>query len=84
MDNDDGSNAEEFWAERIAIMQFDGGMKGMDAEHFAAIRTKRWCKQTGHAEPRGTRWFLFSKRLTGDEPIEPSRDPQIQADRGWW
>jgi len=81
---DDGSNAEEFWAERIAIMWIDGGMKGMDAEHFATVCTKKWCRRTGHAEPRGTRWFLLSKRLTGDEPIEPSLDPQIKADKGWW
>jgi hypothetical protein len=38
---DDGGKSEEFWAERIAIMWIDGGMKGMDEEHFATICTKR-------------------------------------------
>jgi hypothetical protein len=82
--DDDGSNAAEFWAERIAILWIDGGMKGMDAEHLATICTKKWCRRTGHAEPKDTRWQLLSKNVTGDEPIEPSRDPLIKADRGWW
>lgn len=81
---DDASNAAEFWAERIAIMWIDGGMKGMDAERFATILTRRWCQRTGWAEPSGTRWFLLSKGVTGNEPIEPSQDPEMKADKGWW
>lgn len=81
--DDDGSNAAEFWAERIAILW--ECMLGHEAEHFATVLTLRWCKRHGYAEPGGTRWRLFSAGLTGREPTEPGeKDPDIKPDRGWW
>jgi hypothetical protein len=82
-EDDDGSNAAEFWAERTAIMW--ECMKGYEAEHYAAIATKRWCRMTGHAEPKDTRWRLLSKGIAGNEPREPGeKAPDIQPDKGWW
>ncbi|WP_157766612.1 hypothetical protein [Caballeronia sordidicola] len=83
MEDDDGSNAAEFWAERTAILS--ECMDGADAQHYATVLTKRWCRKHGFTEPKETRWRLFSTRITGDEPTEPGASaPDIVPNKGWW
>jgi hypothetical protein len=83
MEDDNGENEAEFWAERTAILW--ECMKGFEAERFAAVLTLRWCKSHGYAKPSDTRWRLFAAGLTGREPTEPGKkDPDIKPDRDWW
>jgi hypothetical protein len=44
-------NAEEFFLERAAIMQYDAGMLRMDAELAALCLTRRWCDRHGIDHP---------------------------------
>ena len=48
----DDSSAVEFFMERMAIREVDGGMSRYQAEAFARADTRRWCSRTGNAEPR--------------------------------
>ncbi|MET3233798.1 UNVERIFIED_ORG: hypothetical protein ABIC54_006013 [Burkholderia sp. 1263] len=43
----DESDALEFWSERAAIMQFDGGCSQPDAEYFAAVLMRRYADRHG-------------------------------------
>jgi hypothetical protein len=41
----------EWWAERAAIMQFDGGMDRADADYAAFALTLAYCGRTGQTVP---------------------------------
>ncbi|MDR6412212.1 UNVERIFIED_ORG: hypothetical protein ABIC62_005712 [Burkholderia sp. 1595] len=43
----DESDALEFWNERAAIMQYDGGRSQPDAEYFAAVLMRRYAQRHG-------------------------------------
>ncbi|SEI14947.1 hypothetical protein [Paraburkholderia hospita] len=43
----DESDAMEFWEERAAIMQFDGGRSQPDAEYYAAVLMRRYAERHG-------------------------------------
>lgn len=55
----DCSNADEFLAERFAIMEYDGGMKRYDAEMHAIVATLRYCERTGATEPQNGRYRVY-------------------------
>ncbi|WP_320535264.1 hypothetical protein [Robbsia andropogonis] len=48
----DIEQADEFYAERMAIIEFDGCMPRHEAEHWASVATYRWCWRTGHPWPK--------------------------------
>jgi hypothetical protein len=75
----DDSNAVEFYEERVAIMHFDGGLKGYDAEHYARLATWRYCRRTGFDEPDSVVYRMLCRDLTGKEPVAPGTD---DADHG--
>lgn len=71
----DDSNAVEFYEERVAIMHFDGGLKGYDAEHFARVATWRFCRRTGFDEPDTVVYRMcVGTDMTGSEPTAPGTD----------
>lgn len=43
----DESDALEFWAERAAIMQYDGGRPQPDAEYYAAVLMRQYADKHG-------------------------------------
>jgi len=45
------SDAEEFFQERAAILQFDAGMVRHTADYYATARTYDYCQRTGSPEP---------------------------------
>ena len=45
-------SALEFFAERAAIMQYEGGLSRPDAEYYATVLTRRYCARTGIDEPK--------------------------------
>ena len=44
-------NALEFFAERAAIMQYEGGLSRPDSEYFAVVLMRRYCERKGIDEP---------------------------------
>ncbi|MEX3840283.1 hypothetical protein [Paraburkholderia sp. BR10882] len=44
-------NATEFFEERTAIMQFDGGIDPVDARYYAMVLTRLYCQQHKLTEP---------------------------------
>lgn len=46
------SDALEFYYERAAIIEYDGGRKRFDAEYAAAILTFAFCKEHGVTTPK--------------------------------
>lgn len=57
--NLDCSDADEFLAERMAIMAHDGGMKRYDAERHSMAATLRYCERTGATEPQDGRYRVY-------------------------
>ncbi|MDN7407979.1 hypothetical protein QZM42_05395 [Burkholderia vietnamiensis] len=55
----DCSDADEFLLERMAIMEYDGGMKRSDAELHAMAATLRYCERTGATELRDSRYRVY-------------------------
>lgn len=48
----DDANAVEFFPERMAIREVDGGMRRYQAEEWAMVDTRHYCRRTGIPEPR--------------------------------
>ncbi|MDR5813836.1 hypothetical protein QCE62_09585 [Caballeronia sp. LZ033] len=55
----DCSDADEFLLERMAIMEYDGGLKRYDAEMHAVAATLRYCERTGATEPQDGRYRVY-------------------------
>ncbi|SEC00870.1 hypothetical protein SAMN02787142_0712 [Burkholderia sp. WP9] len=51
--------AYEFFLERTAIREIEGGLKRFLAEGLAAVDTHRYCMRHGIAEPMDTRYRLL-------------------------
>ncbi len=63
MDSTEG--AMEFYEERAAIMQYDGGSKRYDAQLFAEHLTRQYCDRTGKPLPEHSAFrFSFSRGST--------------------
>lgn len=58
----------EWWEERAAIMQFDGGMSRADAQYAAFALTLRYCERTGQRLPYGR--YFYTHRLGEDAHLE--------------
>ncbi len=56
----------EFFMERCAIREVDGGLKRFLAEGLAAVETQRYCRKHGVSEPMDTRYRLLVKAYEGD------------------
>jgi hypothetical protein len=48
----------EFYEERAAIMEFEGGMSRADAERGAAVLTNRYCDRKGLERLKDTQFYL--------------------------
>lgn len=55
-------DATEFYEERAAIIQFDGGRKRHDAEYSAEHLTRKYCERTGKPLPTHTACFRMYTR----------------------
>lgn len=55
----DDASAIEFFMERMAIREVDGGMKRYQAEEWAMRDTRQYCQRTGTLEPRDGRYRAF-------------------------
>ncbi|SOE81315.1 hypothetical protein SAMN05446927_4593 [Caballeronia arationis] len=61
VDENENEDAAEFFLERAAIMEIDGGLSQADAEFYAAVATRRWCLQRGIPEPNLPRYLLVTR-----------------------
>lgn len=59
---------QEWWEERAAIMEFDGGMDRGDAEYAAYALTFRHAQRTG--EPVPYKGYFYIHKLGDDERLE--------------
>ncbi|MFM0554799.1 hypothetical protein P0D69_28085 [Paraburkholderia sediminicola] len=76
----DESDALEFWAERAAIMQFDGGLSQPDAEYGAAVLMRRYAE--AHGIDIKHHWLRLLLRSAGEwsdagEKPTAAREPYI-------
>jgi len=62
----DTEQADEFYAERVAIMEFDGGMPRDQAEYLAAVATYRWCWSTRRDWPADAGYERIANDLSRD------------------
>ncbi|KWF99064.1 hypothetical protein [Burkholderia cepacia] len=73
----DDADAVEFFLERMAIREVDGGMKRYEAEEWAMVDTRRYCQRTGIPEPRDGRYRVFVQLL--DKGWRPRlQEPEAQ------
>jgi hypothetical protein len=79
----DDENAEEFFRERTAIMHIDGGLVMHEAEFFAAVATRRYCRRQGLDEPRDPRYRMITQYMTGKEPLAPGQPGEYPRAPSW-
>jgi hypothetical protein len=75
MRRDNDTPAREYFEERAAIMEFDGGLPRHRAEFFAVVATQRYCNRRGISPPRTAYFAMVARYLQGDEEIAPSEGP---------
>lgn len=63
---EDTRQADEFYAERVSIMLFDGGLSLQEAEYRAAVATYRWCWRTGNDWPKARSFASVADGLSRD------------------
>jgi hypothetical protein len=78
-------SALEFFAERAAIMQYDGNLSRPDSEYFAVVLMRRYCARMGIDEPRD-HWMKAMPRAEWSDaegrPVmkrEPYVPPQFKG-----
>jgi hypothetical protein len=76
----DTDAATEFYEERAAIMEYDGGFKRYDAEFHAVCLTLRYCGRTG-AEVPTTGFFWEARNAVLDWDEEQGRGVVVTASR---
>lgn len=57
-------DAAEFYEERAAIMEYDGGTKRYNAQFYAEHLTRRYCERTGKPLPDDPKFHMFSLGTT--------------------
>jgi len=57
-------DATEFYEERAAIIEYDGGVKRYDAQFYAEHLTRRYCERTGKSLPKDPKFHMFSLGTT--------------------
>jgi hypothetical protein len=72
METDDDTDARELYAERAAIMEYDGGLSRHAAEYFACVAVWRYCERTQAAPPRLDNYRILYRHFTASTPREPS------------
>lgn len=60
-----GDDVLEFFTERSAIMQYDGGMCRSDADFSAYVRTRQYCAALGLSIPLGGYFSAFASAELG-------------------
>jgi hypothetical protein len=68
---EDDENATEYWRERAAIMEIDGGLKRWQAEFYAVAQTWRYCQRFGKVEPKTVYYRLQVRGIDWESPVEP-------------
>lgn len=71
-------DAEEFFIERCAIMQFDGGLRAYEAELVALQRTRTYCALKDKPEP--ALGYFYALRMTTVEWDEEAGRAEIVTD----
>lgn len=73
----DDANAVEFFLERMAIREIDGGIQRYQAEEWAMVDTRHYCQRTGIPEPRDGRYRVFVQLMEkGWRPRLPEPEAQ--------
>jgi len=72
---DDDTDSTEYYAERAAIMEFDGGLPRHQAEFYAVVATCNYCRRRGLTPPLSEHFRMVMRYLRGDEGREPSERP---------
>lgn len=62
--------AYEFFLERTAIREIEGGLKRFLAEGLAAVETRRYCQRHGISEPMDARYRLLADAYARDSRAE--------------
>ena len=60
----DPTDAEEFYEERAAIIQYDGGAKRLEAEYSAGHLVRVYCERTGKPLPRYPIFHIYKRSTT--------------------
>lgn len=81
MSQKDDTDSREFYEERVAIMEFDGGLPRRLAQYYAVIATARHVERTGCTPPRDPYYEITARYLTGNEPIDPEW-PEVEKPWG--
>jgi hypothetical protein len=69
MDHD--TDAREFYQERAAITEYDGGLRRYDAEFYACVAVWRYCHRTNAAPPTLGYYRVLERHFTTETPREP-------------
>ena len=62
--DDPTEDATEFYEERAAIMEHDGGIKRYNAQFYAEHLTRVYCRRKGKPLPKGPKFHAFSLGTT--------------------
>jgi len=76
------NDAIEYFYERAAIMQYEGGKLRMEAEFSALCLTRRWCNQHGHDLPElGYFYALRAAVIEWDE--QQGKAVYVRSENTW-
>jgi hypothetical protein len=71
MDTRNDTAACEYFDERAAIMEFDGGLPRYQAEFYAVVATRRYCERNNRTPPQTLYYSMIVRDLSPDEPLAP-------------